>query len=164
MPSVRPLLLVCAIATAAACGPVPLGHAHGSPEALASAVLDALQRRDEARLRQLALDEHEFRRHVWPSLPAARPERNLPFSYVWGDLKQKSDLLLATALTRHGGRAYRLVEVRFAAVPVDYPGFRVHRATVLRVEAAGVSDEIRVSGSFIEKGGDWKVFSYVVDD
>ncbi len=55
-------------------------------------------------LRDLALNEIEFREQVWPELPAARPERNLPFSYVWGDLRQKSDANLERTLARHGGR------------------------------------------------------------
>ena len=57
-------------------------------------------RRDRARLDALALSEQEFRDHVWPDLPAARPERNLPFSYVWGDLHQKSNISLARDAAR----------------------------------------------------------------
>src|SRR5687767_9252327 len=64
----------------------PLSHTFDSPEALASAVVAGLARRDAAALSSLVLSEQEFRAHVWPVLPASRPERNLPFDYVWKDL------------------------------------------------------------------------------
>lgn len=102
---------------------------------------------------------------VWPSLPAARPERNLPFSYVWGDLKQKSDASLARTLALHGGARYELAEVSFAESASEYAGYTVHRTATLRARASdGTVHELRVCGSFIEARGRWKVFSYVVDD
>ena len=91
------------------------------------AVLDAIQRRDITTLRSLALNEQEFREHIWPELPASRPERNLPFSYVWGDLHQKSEAALAQTLARHGGRRYMLVSVRFAGESTRYPSYTVYR-------------------------------------
>lgn len=152
----------------AACGrspSVPLANVHDSAESLARAVLGAVAQRDEAALRRVSLDEHEFRAHVWPGLPAARPERNLPFSYVWGDLHQKSEQSLKVVLATHGGRVYDLMKVRFGGESTRYPGYVVHRDAVfvVRDPAEGEKD-VRVCGSMIEKGGEWKVFSYVVDD
>ena len=131
---------------------------------LAAAVLAALETRDRRRLEGLALNEQEFKEHVWPDLPAARPERNLPFSYVWGDLRQKSREALSVTLKEHAGRRYELKQVAFGGT-TDYPGYRVHRAARFRVRggAADQETEIRVCGSFLEKDGAWKVFSYVVD-
>jgi hypothetical protein len=129
------------------------------------AVLDAIQRRDVVTLRSLALNEQEFREHIWPELPASRPERNLPFSYVWGDLHQKSEAALVQTLARHGGRRYVLVSVRFAGEATRYPSYTVYRETVLKVrDDAGTEAELRVFGSSLEKDDAWKVFSYVVDD
>ena len=149
------------------CGPnaPPLSNTHPSAEALASAVLTAVERRDQAALHALALDEDEFRAHIWPELPAARPERNLPFSYVWGDLRQKSDAELTTTLSRHGGGRYTLVGVTFGGETTRYPSYSVHRETILRVrDAGGVEHDLRLFGSSLEKDGVWKVFSYVVDE
>jgi hypothetical protein len=147
-----------------ACSRVPpLAHTYQSPSSLASAVLDALARRDRAALEALALNETEFRDHVWTQLPAARPERNLPFSYVWGDLRQKSAQALGAALSREGGKRYELIDVRFADA-TDYRRYRVHRETTLRVrDDSGMERDLRVFGSMLEQGGVWKVFSYVVD-
>ena len=127
-------------------------------------MLESLARRDRAALELLALNEQEFRDHAWPYLPAARPERNLPFEYVWGDLHQKSESALAQTLATHGGRRYDLLGVKFED-RTDYGQYRVHREASLQVrDASGQVTTIRVCGSMIEKGGAWKVFSYVVDD
>jgi hypothetical protein len=149
----------------AGCGRVPpLAHAQGSADALARAVLDALERQDRPGLVSLALDEGEFRNHVWPALPAARAERNVPLSYVWGDLRQKSQLSLNKTLREHGGRRYALAGVSFAG-RTEYGAYTVHREAALRVrDASGAERHLRVLGSMVEQGGGWKVFSYVVDD
>lgn len=146
-------------------GPTPLANAHTSSASLARAVLTALATRDQTALLSLAVTEQEFREHVWPELPAARPERNLPHSYVWGDLKQKSDIALRQTLDQHGGRPYTLVRVVYGGESTRYESFSVHRETILVVrEGSGAEQEIRVYGSTLEKAGSFKVFSYVVDD
>lgn len=166
--STRPLILagIVAVLLAAACqSDPPLANTEDSARAVAQQVLDAIARRDRVALDALAITEPEFRAHVWPSLPAARPERNLPMSYVWGDLHQKSTASLSRILAEHGDRRYELVEVRFADQATPYDGYVVHRKAVLAVRGAGGStEEIRVCGSLIEKDGRWKVFSYVIDD
>jgi hypothetical protein len=129
------------------------------------AVLDGIARRDTTTLRALALNEQEFREHIWPELPASQPERNLPFSYVWGELRQKSEISLAQTIARYGGRRYALVSVRFAGDTTRYPSYTVYRETVLKVrDDQGVEADLRVFGSSLEKDDTWKVFSYVVDD
>ena len=68
------LALLVLMASLAACDRrPPLAPAFASAEALAEAVLDRYRAGDEAGLRALALTEQEFRQHVWPELPAARP-------------------------------------------------------------------------------------------
>jgi hypothetical protein len=147
-----------------ACAAPPLVNTQDSAEGVASAVLEAFARRDRAALEALAINEAEFSDHVWPYLPASRPERNLPLSYVWGDLHQKSAASLTQALDTHGGRRYELLGVDFAD-RTDYGAYRLHREATLRVrDAAGQAMTIRVCGSMIERDGAWKVFSYVVDD
>lgn len=112
----------------------------------------------------MALSEREFRDHVWPALPAARPERNLPFSYVWSELRQKSRAALSETIVRHGGRRYELVDTVFGATS-SYGSYRVHRDATLRVrDASGLQRSLRVCGSMIEDDGAWKVFSYVVEE
>jgi hypothetical protein len=145
--------------------PSPLTHAHASSEALARAVLDGIARRDADGLRALSVTEEEFRVHVWPALPAARPERNLPLSYVWGDLHQKSENSLQVLLAKHGGQRYELAQVRFAREATKYSSYVVHRESVFVIrDSADAEAQLALCGSMLEKHGQWKVFSYVVDD
>lgn len=142
----------------------PLANGYESADALSTALLDALARADRARLEDLALSEREFKDHVWPDLPAAWPERNLPFSYVWGDLHQKSSLHLSETLKEHGGKRYDLQGTTFSGV-TRYAHYVVHRGSTLNVvDVSGATIVLTVCGSFLEKNGVWKVFSYVVDD
>jgi hypothetical protein len=159
----RFLLLVAAAATACALTP-PLSDTAGSADALAGLVLDALARNDRDALTRLALNEREFRDHVWPDLPSSRPERHLPFSYVWGDLHQKSELSLSAILQEHGGKRYQLRRAVLGKA-TQYAHFVVHRDTALEVvDLVGRAATIRVCGSVLNKDGGWKVFSYVVGD
>jgi hypothetical protein len=164
----RAFLTACGLAMAAACTtpPPPLSSTFDSPDALGRAVLAAFQAGDREALLRLALTEQEFRQRVWPELPSARPERNLPFSYVWGDLKQKSDASLSRLLARYRGHRGELTQVRFDDARTPYKTFVVHRKSVFAIREGGgeATEEIRLCGSMIEQAGQWKVFSYVVDD
>jgi hypothetical protein len=157
------LLLLLAVLSGCQSSPPPLGGTRESAIGLARDVLQALAAGDTAALESLALSEQEFRDHVWPDLPAARPERNLPFSYVWGDLKQKSDTSLRGSLRRMRERSLTLIDVRFGGESV-YGRSRVHRDSVFVVRSPdGATEDLEVCGSLIERDGRWKVFSYVVD-
>jgi hypothetical protein len=149
------------------CSPAapPLAHTQASPREVGQRLLEAIASGDRPALARLALDEAEFRAHVWPDLPAARPERNLPFGYVWGDLHQKSEISLTRMLQQHQGQRYALVDVRFGEAPEAYRTYTVHGEPVLVVRGAdGVTTDLRVCGSLLEKQGQWKVFSYVIAD
>ena len=147
------------------CSSAPLPNAYDSPEALSRVVLAAIEGRDTDTLRALALSKEEFTKHVWPDLPAARPERNLNPSFVWGDLHQKSNITLRSILAAHAGKKYELIRVEFLGETTSYESYRVHRETELTVKQAdGTERKVRVFGSVLEKGGRYKVFSYVVDD
>ncbi len=159
-------VLVIGLAALAACGPskTPLADTRDSARAVAQAVIEGLEAGDRATLTALTLSEQEFRDRVWPELPSARPERNLPFSYVWGDLRQKSEESLRVLLATHGGQRYTLVDVRFAD-RTPYQTYTVHRAATFVVrDATGQEHDLRLCGSMIEQDGRWKVFSYVVND
>jgi hypothetical protein len=149
-----------------ACGvPSPLPNSHESAEALSRAVLTAIEMRDADALHAHALNREEFAEHVWPELPAARPERNLSASFVWGDLNQKSNITLRDTLAAHSGKKYEFRSIRFLGETTQHDSYRVHRESELTVkDADGNERQVRIFGSVIEKGGRYKVFSYVIDD
>jgi hypothetical protein len=146
-------------------GPAPLANTEGSPEALARRVIDAMQAGDLGRLRALALTEQEFRVHVWPSLPAARPERNVPFDFVWERIEQNSEGHLRQTVAAIGGGPLTLRRVRFAGPTSRYGDVAVRRSTELVLAAPdGTERMVRLFGSTVEQDGRYKVFSYVVGD
>lgn len=162
LPTVAALALAAAVASG--CGASALGHTEQSPEDLARAVLQAVEHRDPARLRELAIDEAEFRHVVWPELPAARPERNLSAEFVWNGLRHKSEATLRRMMEEHGGHAYGFVGVRFTGGTTQYGSYLVHRAAAVEVRGAdGSMQTLRLFGSVLERYGSFKVFSYVVD-
>jgi hypothetical protein len=142
----------------------PLETTFDSPSALAVAVLDAVQRGDREALGRFALSDQEFRRHVWPSLPAARPGRNLTVDYVWSDLAGKSRAYLAASLSRALPAGARVKGVGFDGQTTVYGTFAVHRRSrIVLVDRDGLVSTVRLFGSAIEMDGRYKVFSYVTD-
>ena len=135
---------------------VPGSAGDRRPDALADGAAD--------RLAALALNGREFRDVVWPALPASRPERGVPVSYAWGDLNQKSANALRRLVARWGGHRFTLLDVAYDGGTTDYGAFRVHRETRLRVrDENGREIEMRFYGSTLVRGGEHKVFSFVVD-
>jgi hypothetical protein len=171
--AVKRFLLAAVVVTTAACSQpaeptrsaVPLSNTFESPESLARAVLTALASRDLDRLRSLPLSEQEFRDHVWPELPASRPERNVPFDYAWGQMKQRSDGSLDQTVSRYGGRPLTLVRTSFTGETTPYQSFSVMRESeVIATDDTGRQLVLRLYGSAMLKDGRYKMFSYVVDD
>lgn len=146
--------------------PPPLAATFESPEALAIAVLDGFARRDAGALRRLALTEDEFRAHIWPELPVSRPERNMPFDYVWQDLQAKSRGYLAGNLRRPLPAAPRLARVVFDGHATEHPTFTILRdSRLVIVDTNGSESSLRLFGSVVRlrNDGRYKLFSFVTD-
>lgn len=159
------VLLVFVVASACDRGTalVPLTPSYDSKDAAAQAVLDALWTRDAAQLSRLVVSQSEFLKHIWPALPASRPDVGMPADRAWADQAQKNHGFSTQLMDEHGGRRYELVAVSFEGAGVEYDGFTVHPKTRLDVRDAGVVREVRLFGSMIESGGRWKIYSFVVD-
>ncbi len=143
---------------------VPLSQTFDSPDALGRAILESLARNDIASLRAMALSESEFREHVWPELPVSRPERNVPFDYAWGQMKQRSDASLTETAGRYAGRQLRFVSARFTGETTAYRSFSVMRLSeIVATDADGRELLLRLYGSAMLKDGRYKLYSFVVD-
>jgi len=165
-----PIALALSVHGALACGirdgsaVEELSYTFGSAEDAGRAVLEAVAQRDVQTLRLMPLTEHEFRTVVWPELPASRADVSLPFAYAWGTLAQNSAGSLAQILDRYGGQQYELTSVRVSGDVTAHPSFTVHRKVELAVRnAQGEPGRLRLFGSLLERQGQWKIFSYVVD-
>lgn len=143
---------------------IPLANTFATPEALAQAVLRHLASRDAAALKALALSEQEFRDHVWPELDTSRPERNVPFEYAWGQMKQRSDGSLDGTLSRYAGKPLRFVRTRYAGETTKYASFSVMRdSEIVAADETGRELVLQLFGSAMVKDGRYKLFSFVVD-
>jgi hypothetical protein len=143
---------------------VPLAHTFETPEALAQAVLAGLASRDVEGLKALALSEQEFKDHVWPELDTSRPERNVPFEYAWGQLKQRSDGVLAGTVDRYAGRPLKFLRTSYRGETTQYKSFAVMRESeIVAADETGRELVLQLFGSAMLKDGRYKVFSYVVD-
>lgn len=143
---------------------VPLSHTFDTPEALAQAVLTGLENRDIDGLKSLALSEQEFRDHVWPELDTSRPERNVPFDYAWGQLKQRSDGSLGVVVSRYASRPLKLVRTSYRGDTTQYPSFSVMRESeIVATDETGRELVLQLFGSAMVKDGRYKLFSFVVD-
>ena len=170
--ALRCFVLAAVVLTAACSTPAeptvsaaPLSNTFASPEAVARAVLSALAERNVDRLRALPLSEAEFRGHIWPELPTSRPERNVPFEYAWGQLKQQSDAFLQQTIARYAGKRLTFVSARFTGDTTPYASFSVMRESeIVATDEAGRDLILRLYGSVMVKDGRYKVFSYVIDD
>jgi hypothetical protein len=149
----------------ASCDLSPLSRTFDSPEALARAVLEAFEREDVETLKSLPLTKEEFRLHVWPKLPASRPERNVSFDYGWTDLNQKSVSSIASNYNRYKGRKLELLSIGFKGHETDYDTFVVRRKSELRVKDRESGEELTLAlfGSVMVWKGRYKLFSYVTD-
>ncbi len=143
--------------------PVTFSPTFDSKEAAAQAVLDALWTRDAERLRGLAVNETEFRKHIWPALPVAKADVGATPDYTWAEMSQKNAASLSGLLAEHGGRRAVVDQVAFRGSSTTYDGFATHAKTELTVSIDGQSDTMRLFGSMIESGGRWKIYSYIVD-
>lgn len=168
LPALAALLLAVA-ALNAACGVEagprePYANAFPTREAAARAVVEALAARDAERLAGLTVTEVEFRKNIWPHLPASRPEVGMPFEYLWAETSARNRGYLAELLHEYGGRRLEIREVAFGGDATDYGAFRIHPETRLTVvEEDGRSETLRLFGSMVEANGEWKLFSFVVD-
>lgn len=159
-------LLAGILTVATGCGRSPaLEWGLESPQAVAAAVVAALDARDMRALERLSVNEQEFRQLVWPRQPAARPERNIPWEYAWRSLAARSRHQLKARLSEWArGHRLTVVGLKFAGETTDYGAYRVHRRSVVTLrDGAGRLETTRVFGSLIEQGGRYRVFSYVVD-
>lgn len=163
---IRFLLAVLCVGVAG-CSATPtamtLTPGYDSTDAAVTAFLQALSGRDRHTLLAQAVSETEFLKHIWPALPASRPDVGMPADRAWADQAQRNAGYLAQLLAEHGGRRYELVAASFDGSPTSYGAFTIHPKTGLNIrDEAGVR-EVRLFGSMIESGGRWKVYSFVID-
>lgn len=135
-----------------------LTNARRSPDAVARAVLEALEARDRAALEGLLLTREEHRDLLWEKLPESN---TWPFEYARWLTEHNTRKALTRALERYGGRSFELLEVEFEEEPEVYEDFTLHPGTILWVEeGGGNTGRLELLDVLVERKGGWKPMDY----
>lgn len=136
-----------------------MAGARESPESVARAVLDAIERGSERRLERLLVTREEHRRLLWPELP----ERNtFPFEYVRLLNVHDTREGIEKALREYGGSDLELLRVEFRKEPERYEDFVLHKGARVWVRRAsdGRVGYIETLDVLVEWNGRWKPLNY----
>ena len=132
-----------------------------SPDQIGMAVVDALNRKDIAKLNQLRVQREAYLAWLWPAFPASRPPSNFPGDFAWENLNKKCNIGMKRAIARYGGHNLTFVDIRFDKPMETYDGFQLLRGTVLTLRnAEGKKMELKILGSVVVKNQRYKLLSY----
>lgn len=136
-----------------------LSDSHGSPEALAEAVLDAIAREDAEALRSAMVTREEYRELFWPELPESD---DMPFEAAWQMNEANSRNSRNGVMASFGETEFELVSVEFAGREEEYPSFTVRFDTKLIVRRAsdGQVGALDVLSVVAERDGRWKALNF----
>ena len=124
----------------------------------------ALVEHDTTRLLDLMIDEREYREILYPAFPAAHPPINAGFETLWVTHFPDAHRGLMRLVGTYGGRDVRILQVRFDRPDQDFVNFILHESRHVDAEIGGVrEDDLRLFGSVVRVGDQWKVLSYPDD-
>ncbi len=132
-----------------------------TPDALAQAFLQAVEKKDRKGLHALLVSEREFTDWLWPEFPASDPAMNVPRDFAWSNLAVKSDKGLRRILRDIGGQKLTLASVYFNEAEEQFRSFVVQGgATMDVVDEQGSTATLDLVGSFVRLNGTYKFMSY----
>ena len=141
--------------------PTVLTEAARSRDGLVQRFVRALEARDTAALRGMALSRAEFAYLYYPSSRFSTEPYQLPPQTLWSLLQGNSEKGAQRALERRAGHPLRYVDYRCEPEPERQGENRVwNECTVRRVATPGDTVSERLFGSIVERGGRYKFVSY----
>lgn len=138
-----------------------LTGAVGSMAELLDTIEAGLAARDTNRLLGLMVTEEEYRRILYPAFPASHPPINADFASMWVTHFPDAYRGLKTLLRRYGGKDVEILALRFEKPNQDFTNFVLHETSRVDIETGGArEDNLRLFGSVLRVGDQWKVLSY----
>lgn len=122
--------------------------------------LEAIERKDGRALTKLRVTEKEYRDFIMPGSakqglpPQFMAERDSKF--FWDLLNTKSVHATEALLMHHGGKAYRLKDVRFAKGRTQYLWYEAYRAPELTLEDDAGRTVTLAVGAIADVNGSYK--------
>lgn len=161
LPNTIPGLLL--VLVLAACGgEPPLANARATPEALASAALEAIEAGDEDALAGLMITRAEYETLLWPALP---DRDQMPFDFAWSVTAPQSRKARRRVLSEYRGVPMELERVELGDDVERYEAFTLHRRARIRVRRTdtGVVGMLPLMDGLVEMDGRWKFMNFVDD-
>jgi hypothetical protein len=146
--------------------PIAEALAGGAPsrDSLVARFTDAVARQDTAALRAMVIDRAEYGWIYFPSLRRMNPGLNMQPEVMWMLQEQESEKGIVRVLRRLGGGQARFgVHTCEAAPQVEEANRYFHQCTVETVAPDGEMAPLKLFGSVVERGGEWKIVSYAND-
>lgn len=132
-----------------------------SPEAVAIAVVEALNSGDRAQLQALTVGESEWKTLLWPQFPSARPEIGISADDAWMFHVMNQQKHLGRAHSYWSGQNLRFKALRFTRPTEDYKTFRLLRDPVVEVVLPnGAIETLNFVGSIVEYNGSYRLLTY----
>lgn len=136
-----------------------MARAEESPEAVARAVLEAIENDSERQMENLPVTREEHRELLWPQLPE---RKTWPFDYVRKLNEHNTREGIDDALRSWGGSELELLRVEFRRESEHYDGFTIHKGARVWVRrpSDGETGYIETLEVLVEWNGRWKPMNY----
>jgi hypothetical protein len=147
-------------------GLAPVEHLSGGAEtreALVRRFVRALEHRDTAAVRAMALSRSEFAYLYYPHSPFTREPHKQMVGLVWFFTQRNSSKGITRAFDRLGGQELAYRGHRCDARPRRQGSNLVWQDCVVRLADGDQTDELRLFGSIVERDGRLKFVSYAND-
>ena len=140
----------------------PLANARSTPEALATAALEAIEAEDEDALRTLMVTREEYETLLWPLLP---DRHQMPFDFAWSVTGPRSRKARRQALSEYGGEPLALERVELGSEVERYEAFTLYRRSRIWVRRTdtGAVGMMPLMDTVVEMAGGWKFMNFVDD-
>jgi hypothetical protein len=141
--------------------PTALDGGGTSRDGLVRMFIAGLEARDTTALTAMLMDRAEFAYLVYPESPwTAPPYRQSP-GLVWMMASRENGTGLGRLLQRLGGRSLSFQSYRCDPEPEHLGANRIWRQCLLRiVRSPGDTTSMRLFAGIIERGGQFKIYSY----
>ncbi|MGQ0720427.1 MAG: hypothetical protein ACT4PE_02510 [Candidatus Eiseniibacteriota bacterium] len=138
-----------------------LARSFDTPEALAEALLDAIERESLDMFEELRIDRAEFERFFWPEFPQSRPITNATAADAWLFHNGHCRDGVLEMLDGLSGRRLHLQGLRYREGVARYRNFNLYHGVVIEAATAeGDLVEIDEATVFAERNGRWKVYIF----
>lgn len=160
------LIAVCLTSLGIGCGEnrpkAPLPNMFPSLDALAAAVVAAVQDSSTEKLLSFCVTEQEYRDIVWANLDSSETSQPaMPVERAWSWVVRDSEKAAQRYVAEFGGRELQMTKTTPPQRVREYEKMKVHRAMRISVAVGGAAEEEwRLLNVVLEYQGWFKVITY----